>query len=41
MYVNPVLFGIGVTLFTEIEIILVYGLFKEKNNEDKDDKSDK
>ena len=41
MYVNPVLFGIGVTLFTEIAIILVYGLFKEKNNEDKDDKSDK
>ena len=41
MYVNPVLFGIGITLFTEIAIILVYSLFRGKDNEDKDDKSDK
>ncbi len=41
MYVNPVLFGVIMTLLVETAIILIWSRIRGKDDEDTDDQSDK
>ena len=41
MYVNPVLFGVIMTLLVETAIILIWTGMRGKDDEDTDDQSDK
>ena len=41
MYINPVLFGVIMTLLVETAIILLWSEIRGKDDEDSDDKSDK
>ena len=41
MYINPVLFGVIMTLLVETAIILIWTGMRRKDDEDTDDQSDK